>query len=405
MRVVLADDDVVLPTGYRPHVAIMRDLRSLDRARLSHYLVVLSISVFVVVEMATNELAPTSLLVLSVIAAVALLLTRDAPFVAPLVAGAALTAGIVIDPDATYDMSAPFLALLFMSWSVATYNDKGRAIAGLVAFQLVGLIANIAFREQNGLADFFFIGLFVSVAWATGYLLSRRAAHARSMLERAARVEREAAAAAERAVIEERQRIARELHDVIAHSVSVMTVQAGAVRRRLDPDQEQEREALEAVEATGRQALTEMRRLVGLLRERGTMPEFAPQPGLGTIDSLLDGVRAAGLPVDLEVSGAPHELSPGVDLAAYRVVQEALTNALRYAGPAHAWVLVSWSPEELELEIANDGRTDGNGSTGGLGLDGMRERVSLYGGEIESGPRDGGGYVVRARLPIVEAAT
>jgi len=385
-------------------VARVRQLLTSDRGRLSHYLVALSIAVFVVVETATNELAPTSLLVLSLIAAVALLFTRDVPFVAPLVAGAALTAGIVIDPDATYEMNAPFLALLFMSWSVATYNARGKAIAGLVAFQLVGLIANIAFRAENGPADYFFIALFVGVAWATGYLLSRRAAAARAMAERAVQLEREHLAAAERAVLEERQRIARELHDVIAHSVSVMTVQAGAVRRRLRPDQDQEREALEAVEGTGRQALTEMRRLVGLLREQGAMPEFSPQPGLGTIDSLLDGVRAAGLPVDLEVEGAPHELPPGVDLAAYRVVQEALTNALRYAGPAHAWVSVSWSHDELALEISNDGRTDGDGSVGGLGLDGMRERVSLYGGEIESGPRDGGGFVVRARLPIGEAA-
>ena len=375
-----------------------------DRGRLVHYLVALSIAVYLVVEMATNELAGTSLLVLSVIGAVALLFTRDAPFVAPLVAGAALTTAIVIDPDATYDLTAPFLALLFVTWTVATYNARGRAIAGLVAFQLVGVIANIAFRDENGPADYFFIALFIGVAWCTGYLLSRRAAQTRATLERAAQLERDAAIAAERAVLEERQRIARELHDVIAHSVSVMTVQAGAVRRRLDQGQEKEREALEAVESTGRQALTEMRRLVGLLREQGTMPEFSPQPGMGTIHSLLDGVRAAGLPVDFEVEGAPHELSPGVDLAAYRVVQEALTNALKYAGPAHAWVSVSWSDDELELEISNDGHTDGDGSTGGQGLDGMRERVSLYGGEITTGSRDGGGYVVRARLPIGERA-
>jgi signal transduction histidine kinase len=134
------------------------------------------------------------------------------------------------------------------------------------------------------------------------------------------------------------------------------------------------------------------------------MPEFSPQPGMATIDSLLDGVRAAGLPVELEVAGIPQELPPGVDLAAYRVVQEALTNALKYAGPAQAWVGVSWGDGELELTIANDGRSDGDGTVGGQGLDGMRERVSLYGGEIASGPREGGGYVVRARLPIGEAA-
>jgi signal transduction histidine kinase len=179
-----------------------------------------------------------------------------------------------------------------------------------------------------------------------------------------------------------------------------MTVQAGAVRRLLAPEQAKERAALETVEATGRQALTEMRRLVGLLREEGAMPEFSPQPGLGTIDALLDGVRAAGLPVELEVEGSPHELPPGVDLAAYRVVQEALTNALKYAGPAHAWVEVAWGDDQLELTIANDGRSAGDGTGGGQGLDGMRERVSLYGGEIASGPRDGGGYVVRAQLPI-----
>ena len=191
---------------------------------------------------------------------------------------------------------------------------------------------------------------------------------------------------------------------MIAHSVSVMTVQAGAVRRLLRPDQEKERQALETVEATGREALTEMRRLVGLLREQGAMPEFSPQPGMKTIDALLEGVRAAGLPVDLDVNGAPRDLPPGVDLAAYRVVQEALTNALKYGGTAHAWVGVRWSEDEIQLEIANDGAGDGDGTGGGHGLAGMRERVSLYGGEIESGPRDGGGYVVRARLPIEAAA-
>ena len=171
------------------------------------------------------------------------------------------------------------------------------------------------------------------------------------------------------------------------------------------PEQEKEREALEAVESTGRQALTEMRRLVGLLREQGSMPEFSPQPGMGTIDSLLDGVRAAGLPVELSVAGDPHDLSPGVDLAAYRVVQEALTNALKYAGPAHAWVSVTWGDDELELTVANDGRGNGDGTGGGQGLEGMRERVSLYGGAITSGPRDGGGYVVCARLPLAGGAS
>jgi len=380
-------------------MALIREVWRTDRGRLVHYLVALSIAVYLVVETATNDLAPASL-VLAVIGAVALLFTRDAPFVAPLVVAAALAAIVAIDPDAAYEMTAPFLALLFMAWSLGTYNERTRAIVGLVAYQLLGLWANIQFSDETGGTDYFFVGLFISVAWATGLILSRRALQAREMEERTLQLEREHTAAAERAVIAERQRIARELHDVIAHSVSVMTVQTGAVRRLLRPEQEREREALETVEATGREALTEMRRLVGLLREQGSLPEFSPQPGMGTIGSLLDGVRAAGLPVDLEVAGPPNELSPGVDLAAYRVVQEALTNALKYAGPAHAWVSVSWGERELELEIANDGSSDGDGAGGGQGLDGMRERVSLYGGEIASGPREGGGYVVRVRLPI-----
>ena len=206
------------------------------------------------------------------------------------------------------------------------------------------------------------------------------------------------------AVAEERQRIARELHDVIAHSVSVMTVQAGAVRRLLLPEQERERQALEIVESTGREALTEMRRLVGLLREQGTMPEFAPQPSLRTLDILIGTVREAGLEVELDVQGEERELPPGVDLSAYRLVQEALTNTLKYAGPAQAWVTLRWRDDELELEVANNGHSEASSNGSGHGLAGMRERVALCGGTLETGPRDGGGFVVRCHLPLESAA-
>ena len=206
-------------------------------------------------------------------------------------------------------------------------------------------------------------------------------------------------AAAQRAVAEERARIARELHDVIAHSVSVMTVQAGAVRRLLQPGQERERLALEAIESTGREALTEMRRLVGLLRRQGTVPDFSPQPSMRAVDVLVGTIREAGLPTELAVEGEPRELAPGVDLAAYRVIQEALTNALKYAGPARAWVTVRWREDEIEVEIANDGSSEAAGDGMGHGLIGLRERVALVGGTIESGPRAGGGFVVTARLP------
>jgi signal transduction histidine kinase len=398
VRVVLADDDVALPGGYRPRVTRIRELWRTDRGRLVHYFVAIALAAFLVVEIAVNDDASAWQVAFAVVGGIALLFTRDYTFAAPLVVAAALTGVVAIDADAVYDANAPFLVILFMPWCLGTYNERTKAVAGLVAYEAVGVCANYLFDGSVG--DYFWIFVFIGVAWTAGFVLSRRTEHLREMAERARRAELER----ERAVIEERQRIARELHDVIAHSVSVMTVQAGAVRRLLREDQLKEREALETVESTGRQALTEMRRLVGLLREQGTMPEFSPQPGMGTLDSLLDGVRAAGLPVQIEIEGAPRELPPGVDLAAYRVVQEALTNALKYAGPAHAWVAVSWGDAELELTIANDGRGGGDGTGGGRGLDGMRERVSLYGGEIASGPREGGGYVVRARLPIGEAA-
>jgi signal transduction histidine kinase len=388
----------------------VRELWRNDRGRLAHYLVSSSLAVFLIVELSTLTTITGDPLdnrwwvtALAVVAGVALLFVRSYPFAAPIVGATALAATLPLMPAyVARELDSTFLvAILFLPWCLGTYNDTPKAVAGLFFAEIVGVWANSRFAEYWG--DYFWIGAFVAVAWTTGFVLSRRAEQAREMAERARRLEREQIEAAHRAVSEERQRIARELHDVIAHSVSVMTVQTGAVRRLLKPEQEKERKALETVESTGREALTEMRRLVGLLREQGAMPEFSPQPGLATIDSLLDGVRAAGLPVELEVDGEPRDLPPGVDLAAYRVVQEALTNALKYAGPAHAWVAVGWGDDELSLEISNDGRGDGDGDGGGHGLAGMRERVSLYGGAIESGERDGGGYVVRARLPLEEA--
>jgi signal transduction histidine kinase len=388
----------------------IRELWKTDRGRLLHYAVALALAIYLVVEFATirdflgEPVEPYPwLIVLAVVGALGLLLSRDAPFVGPLLtAGAIVIAVAVADAEEFQDTGAPFvIAVLFLPWCLATYNDRSRAVAGLVVMEALGLWVNVEW--EGGFWDYFFIGTFIALSWTVGFVLNRRATQTRELRERAARLEREQQEAAQRAVSEERQRIARELHDVVAHSVSVMTVQAGAVRRLLRPEQEKEREALETIEATGREALTEMRRLVGLLREQGAMPEFSPQPGLGTMEALLDTVRSAGLPVELEVDGAPRELPPGIDLAAYRVVQEALTNALKYGGTAHAWVSLHWREDELELEVANDGKGDGDGSGGGHGLAGMRERVSLYGGTLDSGPRDGGGYVVRARLPVTQA--
>jgi signal transduction histidine kinase len=204
-------------------------------------------------------------------------------------------------------------------------------------------------------------------------------------------------------VADERTRIARELHDVVAHAISVTVVQARGGRRMLDESPDEARAAFDAIERTSTHALAEMRRLLGMLRESDDDLALAPQPSLTRLDALAEQVRAAGLPVEIAVEGDPVELPPGVDLSAYRIVQEALTNALKHAGPARARVRVRYAQEELELEITDDGAGNGDGGGSGHGLLGMRERVAVFGGELEAGVNAGGGYALRARLPIASA--
>ena len=208
----------------------------------------------------------------------------------------------------------------------------------------------------------------------------------------------------ERAAAEERARIAHELHDVVAHSVSEMVVQASGVRCRLNDDQVRERDALRSVEQIGRDALTEMRRMLGVMPGAGEV-ELAPQPGLAHLDRLVAQMETAGLPVTLRVEGGRASLPVGIDLSAYRIVQEALANALTHANCAHADVTVRYAGDVVEVEVSDDGSgLNGSGRSEGESLAAMRERVALYGGNLETGPRDGGGYLVRAQLPV-EAAT
>jgi signal transduction histidine kinase len=203
-------------------------------------------------------------------------------------------------------------------------------------------------------------------------------------------------------VAEERARIARELHDLVAHNVSVMVVQAGGERHALGEEQESTRAVLASIEQAGRQALAEARRLLGMLRSKDDAEELEPQPSVDHIDVLVEQVERAGLPVGLTVEGERMPLPAGVDLCAYRIVQEGLTNALKHAGPARAEVLLRYAPRTLDVEVRDDGRgaSQANGAGGGHGLIGMRERVALYGGELETGPRVGGGFEIRAHLPL-----
>jgi signal transduction histidine kinase len=270
---------------------------------------------------------------------------------------------------------------------------------------LAAATAIVTRNDPDGaLGDGIFTTLLFSVVWLAGFVFASKREEAREAAERATRLELEREERARAAVAEEQARIARELHDVVGHSVSVMTVQASAVRRLLRPDQEREREALLVVEQAGREALAEMRRLVGVLRRPEEAPALAPQPSLQHLDRLIEQAREAGLPVDLRIEGEATQLPAGVDLTAYRLVQEGLTNAMKHARASQAEVVVRYGDGAVELLVSDDGAgvTDGGGGvdSGGHGLVGMRERVAVYGGELEAGPRPEGGYALRARLPI-----
>src|SRR5919106_1845552 len=302
----------------------------------------------------------------------------------------------------------PFPASLFVVGLAVSFllgNVRSAVQAGIGLAVVLGGAAIVVYNiPGHTAAEFVFIPLDFAIGWLAGFLLRGSAVRADTAEERAARLEQEREADALRAVVEERTRIARELHDIVGHSVSVMTVQTSGVRRLLRPEQEQEREALLAVERTGREALAEMRRVVGALREAEEGPALAPRPSLSRVDKLVAQARETGLPVDLEIEGEPVPLPAGVDLTAYRLVQEGLTNTIKHAAARHAEVRVSYDPGHVEIEVCDDGRgadgADSTSSEDGHGLVGMRERVSIYGGELETGPRAGGGFRLRARIPV-----
>jgi signal transduction histidine kinase len=264
---------------------------------------------------------------------------------------------------------------------------------------IVVVVYNIPGPQTVG--DFVFIPLRFVVAWVAGYALRERVEQAEAAEERAVHAEREREATARVAVAEERVRIARELHDVVAHAVSVMVLQVGTVRHNLAAASE-DHELLRGVERAGRTALAEMRRLLAAMRREGDEAELTPQPGLDRLDSLLDEVSRAGLPVELHVDGTPFPLPRGIDLSAYRIVQEGLTNALKHAHASDADVTVRYRPDELEIEVRDNGQ--GSATNGGLGhgLIGIRERVMIYGGKMTAGTAVDGGFVLTTRLPLAE---
>jgi signal transduction histidine kinase len=302
------------------------------------------------------------------------------------------------------------LAILILLYTLAAYSSRRVSVWGL-AVCLVGSAFAILRWINYTVPDVLGRSVIVAVlfaapallAWVLGDSMRYRRAYYANLEERAARLERERDAQARIAAVAERARIARELHDVIAHNVSVMVVQADGASYALARDPVRAKEALAAISATGRQALAEMRRLLGVLRreENVATRERAPQPGIGELGELLDQARMAGLPVSFTVEGTPQPMPGGTALAAYRIVQESLTNTRKHAGPvASASVVLRYSPDALVLTISDDGRGAAAPDGTGHGLTGMRERVALYGGSVAAGPRPGGGFEVVATLPL-----
>jgi signal transduction histidine kinase len=283
------------------------------------------------------------------------------------------------------DGIAGVTALLVAAYSVAAYSERRPAI--------VGLAGALALSLSGGVGDAAFAWVLIAGAWGAGTIVRRQNA----LLDALAR-DQEARERA--AVADERARLARELHDVVAHSVSTIVVQAEAGEALLDRDPDRARQAFVSITDTGRQALGELRRMLGLLRSADGEPALGPQPRLTQLQTLVEQMRDVGLPVELTIEGEPRPLPAGVDLSAYRIVQEALTNTLKHARPAHAHVTVRYRSDDVELEVVDDGRGSTNGSPGGHGIAGMRERARLYGGTLETGGRAEGGFSVRARLPV-----
>jgi signal transduction histidine kinase len=325
---------------------------------------------------------------------------RRFPFAAPAVYWVLAPALTLVD-----GLLIPFIGSLGVVGLATAFllgNLRSRFKAGvglvLIVVGILVVVGNIPGDQTT--SQFTFITLRFVVAWIAGYALRERVEQAEAAEERAEHAERERESAARVAVAEERSRIARELHDIVAHAVSVMVLQVGAVRHKLPDSLAEDRDALRGVERAGRTALAEMRRLLAAMRREGDEAELVPQPGLDGLDSLLDEVGRAGLPVELHIDGNPVPLPRGIDLSAYRIVQEGLTNALKHAHASDADVIVRYRPDELEIEVRDNGHGSATSDGLGHGLIGVRERVKIYGGKMTAGQATDGGFVLSTRLPI-----
>lgn len=314
--------------------------------------------------------------------------------------------GIILAASAIAMLSGylrgPIFAVAISLYNLGRYSDDDRrSTTGLIAAYALIVIGEVAFSGLS--SEDFFTLLLPFIFWYAGRRVRGRGEYLRILQERAEQLEREQLVEAERAVAAERTRIARELHDIVAHQVSLMTVQAGAAKTIADTDPDAAAKAMQSVEVAGRQALDELRHLLGVLRPDSENGELGPQPGRADLPRLIDEIRRAGLEVSLVHDGDQRRLPARIELAVYRIVQEALTNVLKHAGPdARAEVRIRTDDRTVTVEIEDDGVSTAGLPGAGHGIAGMRERAQLLGGTLEAGPRVGGGFSVIARLPASE---
>jgi signal transduction histidine kinase len=340
------------------------------------------------------------------VASSSLAFRRRAPLATVCVVSAAV-AGPELAGQLTITLWGDFVPLLIATYSVARHGSRRVAIAGALVAAVALLVAALRLPAIGTVSNIPFTGIPFAGAVLAGRLLrARQLAHQQVSLH-AHRLESERDETIRVAVSQERARIARELHDVVAHCVSLMVVQAGAAEDLLNRDPQRARQPLQTIQETGRQAVGDMQRMLGLLRGECSDRMLAPQPGTEQLGELVDHMAEAGLPVQLRIEGKRRPLPAGVELAAFRVVQEALTNILKHAGPAKASVVVRYGGDALELHVLDDGggaAPDGSADASpGHGLIGIRERVAIYGGAVEAGPAADGGFELRARLPLDSA--
>jgi signal transduction histidine kinase len=399
----------VCPLGEaeRPHLEYVRPVSRSRALARRHGLDILIVAgaLEAALELALRDdaTAPSTSPWLTVPAAMAVVLTllgrRRWPFMAPVTLWLLAAALSFVDGRLVVFPVSVYAAGMAAALLLGNLPDARQGRIGL-AIVLGGAVVVVSNDPDHAAGEFLFVPVLFAIAWLAGFALRERSAQAQAAEQRATDAEHEREESAQRAVFEERVRIARDLHDVVAHHVSMMGVQAGAARMVIDRDRAKAKEALSAIESSSRDAVAELHRLLGFLRQVGDRDDLAPQPGLSQLPRLAASMGDSDLAVQVSIEGEERALPPTVDVSAYRIVQEALTNTLKHSAASRADVHLRYWPDELELEIVDDGRPNGGGSSasGGLGLIGMRERAALHGGQLTAGPASGGGYAVKVRL-------